>query len=105
LTIASIGSICCFVYCDNNPGKDSVKPEAKDSQEMFNENCHQAQIVPSTEDMATYNGDLTTLKNSIIADVVVQGISVDEAYKRFESDGGAKWSQMIVDSLNEQQAK
>lgn len=100
-----IDPMLAIVNWDNNPGKDSVKPEAKDSQEMFNNNCHQAQIVPSTEDMATYNGDLTTLKNSIIADVVVQGISVDEAYKRFESDGGAKWSQMIVDSLNEQQAK
>lgn len=69
---------------------------------MFNENCRQAQIVPSTEVMATYNGDLTTLKNSIIADVVVQGISIEEGYKRFEAENGAKWSQMIVDSLNEQ---
>ena len=51
--------------------------------------------------MATYNGDLTTLKNSISADVVVQGVSIDEAFARFESEGGAEWSQMIVDSLNE----
>ena len=42
-----------------------------------------------------------TLKNSIIADVVVQGVSIDEAFARFESEGGAEWSQMIVDSLNE----
>lgn len=84
----------------NDPGKDTVAPEAKNSQSIFNENCHQAQLVPSTEEMAQYNGDLTTLKNSIVADVVVQGISIDEAYARFEKDGGAEWSKMIVDSLN-----
>ena len=47
-----------------------------------------------------YNGDLTSLKNSIIADCVVQGVSVEEGYKRFEQEGGAEWSQAIVDSLN-----
>ena len=87
---------------ENNPGEDTVEESARESQTMFNENCRQAQIVPSTEVMATYNGDLTTLKNSIIADVVVQGISIEEGYKRFEAENGAKWSQMIVDSLNEQ---
>lgn len=90
---------------DNDPGKGTVAPEAETSQLLFNENNRQAQIVPSTEEMATYNGDLTTLKNSIIADVVVQGVSIDEAYKRFESEGGAKWSQAIVDSLNALEAK
>ena len=84
----------------DDPGKEAVAPEAKNSQEIFNANCRQAQLVPSTEEMAQYNGDLTTLKNSIVADVVVQGISVDEAYARFEKDGGAEWSKMIVDSLN-----
>lgn len=86
---------------DNDPGKATVKEEAKVSQEVFNENCHQATIIPSTEVMATYNGDLTTLKNSIVADVVVQGLSIDAAYERFEKEGGAEWSKMIVDSLNE----
>ena len=84
----------------NDPGLDSISKEAKESQTIFNENCRQAQLVPNTDEMATYNGDLTTLKNSIIADVVVQGTSIDEAYKRFEKEGGAKWSKMIVDSLN-----
>ncbi len=45
-----------------------------------------------------------TLKKSIIADVVVQGTSIDEAFKRFESDGGVKWSQTIVDSLNKKES-
>lgn len=100
-----LDSMLAVVGWDNNPGKDTIAPEAMAAQELFNESCRQAQVVPSTEEMATYNGDLTTLKNSIIADVVVQGLSVDEAYKRFESDGGVKWSQMIVDSLNAQEAK
>lgn len=84
-----------------DPGKDTVAEEARNSQQTFNDNCRQAQLVPSTETMATYNGDLTTLKNSIIADVVVQGISIDEAYSRFERENGSKWSQQILDSLNE----
>ncbi len=89
---------------EGDPGKDAVKEEAKTSQTVFNENCRQASITPSTEEMATYNGDLMTLKKSIIADVVVQGTSIDEAFKRFESDGGAKWSQIIVDSLNKKES-
>ena len=84
----------------NNPGADAIAPEAKAAQTTFNENARQAQLVPSTSEMAQYNGDLTTLKNSIVADVVVQGLSIDDAYARFESEGGAQWSQMIVDSLN-----
>lgn len=84
----------------NNPGKETTAPEAKASQQIFNETCRQAQLVPSTDEMATYNGDLTTLKNSIVADVIVQGISVEEAYARFEKEGGLNWSNQIVESLN-----
>lgn len=83
-----------------DPGKATLAPEAEASQTIFNDNCHQLQLVPSTDAMATYNGDLITLKNSIVADVVVQGISIDEAYARFEKDGGAQWSGQIVESLN-----
>lgn len=93
-----------IVKWDEDPGKDTVKEEAKVSQELFNQNCRQASIIPSTDVMATYNGDLTTLKNSIVADVVVQGISIEEAYARFEKEGGAEWSKKIVDSLNEQES-
>lgn len=90
-----------IVTWEGDPGNDTVAEEARSSQQTFNDNCRQAQLVPSTDMMATYNGDLTTLKNSIIADVVVQGTSLEEAYSRFERDGGVKWSQIIVDSLNE----
>lgn len=93
-----------IVTWDNNPGADAVEPTAKESQTVFNNNCRQDLMVPSTDVMATYNGDLITLKRSIIADVVVQGLSIDDAYKRFNDEGGAKWSQMIVDSLNEHES-
>lgn len=99
-TKAHIDPMLSIVTWENDPGINAVPEESKNSQQIFNDNCVQAQLIPSTEEMATYNGDLTTLKNSIIADVVVQGISLDEAYARFESEGGAEWSQMIVDSLN-----
>lgn len=86
---------------EDAPGNAALAEEARESQQIFNDNCRQAQLVPSTDIMATYNGDLTTLKNSLIADVVVQGISIEEAYQRFEKDGGAEWSKKIVESLNQ----
>lgn len=84
----------------DDPGMESLAEEVKTSQQMFNDNCHQETLVVSNDAMATYNGDLMTLKSSIIADVVVKGVSIEEAYQRFEDEGGANWSQMIVDELN-----
>lgn len=92
--------ILSIVEWENDPGIDFVAPAAKNSQEIFKEHCKQSLMVPSTTEMATYNGDLTTLKRSIVADVVVQGMPVEEAYQRFEKEHGVKWSNMIVDSLN-----
>ncbi len=89
-----------LVTWEDDPGKDAIAPVAAESQEMFNANCRQTLMVPSTMELATYNGDLTTLKRSIVADVVTQGVSVEEAYQRFEREHGLTWSQMIVDSLN-----
>ncbi len=80
----------------------AVEPEAKASAELFNENCVTADLVPSTDAMTEYNGDLTTLKNTLIANVVMGQQTIDEAYAQFEADGGAGWSQSIVDSLNAQ---
>ena len=71
-----------------------------DSSTTFNNNSRPAQIVVSTDEMSQYNGDLTTLKNEIVALVVTQGMSVEDGMKKFESDGGLKWSNLIVDSLN-----
>lgn len=59
-----------------------------------------AQLVVSTDEMAEYNGDLTTLKNEVIAKVVTQGMSVEDGMAYFDQQGGNNWSQKIVDSLN-----
>ena len=48
-----------------------LQPAAKNSQEIFEEHWQTVLMVPSTTEMATYNGDLTTLKRSIVADVEV----------------------------------
>lgn len=85
---------------DGDPGKGSIDEEALVSQETFNAHTRQLDLVPSTEEMAMYNGDLVTLKNSVVADVVVQGMDVEEAYKRFETELGLEWSNKIVDALN-----
>lgn len=82
------------------PGASAIAPEAKASQETFNNNSKQVPLIPSTDVYAQYNGDLTTLKNSIIADIITQGVSVEEGMARFEAEGGKEWSDAIVESLN-----
>lgn len=84
----------------NDPGTVSIPEEQKKSLEVFSSNSRMDPLVPSTDVLAMYNGDLMTLKNSIVADVVVEGVSIEDAYARFEKEGGAEWSKMIVDSLN-----
>ena len=79
---------------------ESREEENTKSAELFNQNCVSAVLVPTTDEMSQYNGDLTTLKNSLIASVTMGEMTVDEAYAKFEADGGKNWSQMIVDSLN-----
>lgn len=81
-------------------GEGSFDPMVLESNELFNANSRPAQLPVSTEEMAQYNGDLTTLKYSIIADCVTQGLSVEEGMQRFEEEGGAEWSQIILESLN-----
>jgi putative aldouronate transport system substrate-binding protein len=101
-TKAHIDPNLALVELANDPKEDSVAAEAKESSEMFAANCVSATLVPSTDEMSSYNGDLTTLKNELIAQVVMGKMTIDEAYAKFESDGGAEWSQLIVDSLNNQ---
>lgn len=83
-----------------DPGAGVIAPEAKKSEETFAEHSKQAKIVVATEEMSQYNGDLTTLKNSIIANVVTQGADFEKEMQRFEQEGGLTWSKAIVDSLN-----
>lgn len=86
----------------DDPGASTLGEENRESSEIFYANCRMAPFPVTTEAMSQYNGDLTSLKNSIIAACVVQGLSIDDGYARFENEGGAEWSQAIVDSLNAQ---
>ncbi len=85
---------------NDDPGAKTIAPEARASQDLFNTHSRLADLVPSNDAMSQYNGDLTTLKNEIVANVVVSGLSIDDEMKRFESEGGAEWSKAIVDALN-----
>lgn len=99
-TKAHIDPMLALVELANDPQEESVAAEAKESAQLFNDNCKAADLVPTTDEMSEYNGDLTTLKNELIAKVVMGEITVDDAYAQFESNHGAEWSQAIVDSLN-----
>ena len=56
--------------------------------------------MPGTSELSELNGNLTTLKSEIIADVALGNISVEEGYARFENEGGLEDSNVIVESLN-----
>ena len=87
-------------FTDGNPGEAQIKDEAKAAQEVFNKNSKMAPLPVSTDVMSQYNGDLTTLKNSIIANCIVQGASIEDEFARFDKEHGTEWSKAIVDSLN-----
>ena len=93
-------SLATFAPGYYDPMEDTVKPEAKLASKVFNENSKLAKIVPTTEEMTMYNGDLTTLKGELVAKVVMGEMTYEEAMAKFETDGGLGWSNMIVDSLN-----
>ena len=101
-TKAHIDPMLAIAPLENDPKDTTVAEEAKASSELFNANCHQADLLISTEEMSMYNGDLQTLKNKLIAQVVVEGQSIEDAYAQYEAEHGAEWSQTIVDSLNAQ---
>lgn len=77
-----------------------LKAEAKESSSVFNNNSRMADLLIATDEMSQYNGDLTTLKNEIIALVITQGMSIEDAMTKYEADGGTAWSKTIVESLN-----
>ncbi len=85
----------------DDPGILSVAEEALVSAKTFGENSRLVELVPSSEVMSQYNGDLVKLKREIVANVVLGTRTIEEEMQRFEDEGGLEWSQMIVDSLNE----
>ena len=84
-----------------DPREESVKPEAKAAAELFNENSRMASLIPNTDVLSELNGDLTTLKNEIIADIALGSITIEQGYQRFVDEGGQEMSDEIVASLNE----
>jgi putative aldouronate transport system substrate-binding protein len=93
LSIAKFGEI-------EDPGLAQVATEARISSDVFAKTSRLVELVPSNDAMSQYNGDLITLKREIVANVVTQGMSIEEEMKRFETDGGLEWSQMIIEALN-----
>ncbi len=83
-----------------DPKEESVQPEAKAASQLFSENSRMASIVPATQEMTDYNGSLTTLKNEMIAKVVMGTLTYDEALAAFNEAGGDLFSAAIVESLN-----
>lgn len=93
-------SLATFAEGFYDPKEDSVKPEAKAASELFGQYSKLASIVPTTDEMSMYNGDLTTLKNELIAKVIMGDLTYEDAMAKYEADGGKKWSDAIVKSLN-----
>ncbi len=99
-TKAHIDPALALVDLEGDPAKEGRAEENTASATLFAQNSVSAVLVPSTEEMTQYNGDLTTLKNQLIAKVALGELSIEDAYAQFEADGGAEWSKLIVDSLN-----
>lgn len=93
-------SLANFAEGYYDPKEDSVQPEAKAASKLFGENSKLAVIVPTTDEMGMYNGDLTTLKNELIAKVIMGEMTYEDAMAKYEADGGKTWSDAIVASLN-----
>ena len=83
-----------------DPKEESVLPEAKAASALFNENSRLASIVPATEAMTEFNGQLTTLKNEMVANVIMGTKTYDQALEDFKAAGGDLFSTAIVESLN-----
>ena len=95
-TKAHIDPALALVDLAGDPAKESRPAENTASAQLFATNSVTAVLVPSTDVMTQYNGDLTTLKK----EVALGEMTIEEAYAKFEKDGGADWSKKIVDSLN-----
>ena len=94
-----VSSLASFAEGYDDPIDEIIQPENLESAEIFAANCRPAAIVPSTDAMSTYNGDLTTLKNELIAKVAMGEMTYEDAMTRFANEGQA-WSDAIVESLN-----
>ncbi len=92
--------LASFAEGYEDPSAVTVAPEARAAQELFNNNSRLATIVPTTEEMSEFGGDLTSLKSEIAANIALGTYSYEEGMKIFEEEGGLEWSNLIVESLN-----
>lgn len=76
-----------------------AQPENLESLKVFQSNSKGAVLVPSTDVMAMYNGDLTTLKNGLVAKVIMGEMTYEAAMEEYAKQGQG-WSDAIVESLN-----
>ncbi len=94
-----VSSLADFAEGYVDPVDTIVKPENIASSELFAANSRAAWLVPSTDVMSMYNGDLTTLKNELIAKVAMGEMTYADAMTEFAKQGQG-WSDAIVESLN-----
>lgn len=96
-----VGCLATFPEGYPNPVDEGniLKPENLESNALFQANSKSAVLVPSTDVMSMYNGDLTTLKNGLIANVAMGQMTYEEAMAEYAKQGQG-WSDAIVESLN-----
>ena len=95
-----ITAVDALVTLENDP--NALAESAIKASEMFTNNCRNEDMIPSTEVYAEYNGDLMTIKNTIVAKVVTGEWTVDQGYAYYVEQKGDQMSAMIVESLNNQ---
>ncbi len=97
--IDPVMSLASFAEGYTDPVDQIAQPENLASYALFAANSRPAWLVPSNEAMSMYNGDLTTLKNKLIANVIMGEKTYEEAMEEYAKQGQA-WSDAIVEALN-----
>lgn len=81
-------------------GLDVASPKiAQDAQAVFNAASKMAPSIKKTETMNEYSATIWTVRKSIIADVVMGKMTVEEGMAKYETECGSM-SEEILDSLN-----
>ena len=93
-------SLASFAEGYADPVDSIAQPENLESYALFAANSRSAWLVPSTDVMSMYNGDLTTLKNGLVAKVIMGEMTYEQAMAEYAKQGQG-WSDAIVKSLNE----
>ena len=95
-----IDRMLAIVPIANDPGRAGAAGDAVAAAELFNNNSRMADLPYSTDAFAQYNDALMKLKIGLVNRIVTEGLSIEDAYREFEAQGGVSMSQAVVDSLN-----